>query len=123
MNRPPGYDTGEWLRNLMQQNVCYKITKEGKIIGGFIVIIDFPKTGHNYLGSIFVDPAYQNQGVGSQTLKFIEQKFPAKKWQTMTQEWAILNHHFYEKHGYKKKKEFFDDKEGHMTYVYEKTLQ
>ncbi len=122
MNNPAGYETGEWLRNLMHNALCYKILDDTKIIGGFVVMRDLPKPGINYLGSIFIDPLYQNQGVGSQSLYFMEQAFPAKKWQTMTQAWAQRNRHFYEKNGYQKVKEFYDENEHHTVFVYEKGM-
>jgi GNAT superfamily N-acetyltransferase len=122
MNQPPGYTTGEWLRELMRTTICYKIVKNNSIIGGFVVMEAVPKKGVNYLGSIFVDPTYQNQGVGSQCLRFIERKFPVKKWQTQTQDWATRNQHFYAKNGYQKVQEFYDKEEQHTVFVYEKEM-
>jgi GNAT superfamily N-acetyltransferase len=122
-DHPSGYETGEWLRDWLSKGIVYKILKDEDVIGGFIIIVNFPKENWNYLGSIFVDLPYQNQGIGSRTLQFIEHTFPAQEWQTMTQAWALRNHHFYEKNGYTKVKEFYDEKQDHAVYVYQKEMQ
>jgi hypothetical protein len=36
---------------------------------------------------------------------------------------ALRNHHFYEKNGYAKVKEFYDKKRDQVAYVYEKEVQ
>jgi len=120
---PPGYETGEWLRDWLSKGIVYKIVKDVAVVGGFIIIPNVPKKSWNYLGSIFVDLPYQNQAIGSRTLQFIERTFPARTWQTMTQAWALRNHHFYEKNGYTKVKEFYDKKRNQTVYVYEKQMR
>jgi GNAT superfamily N-acetyltransferase len=95
---PPGYDDGEFFRTWLfpyEQSVGYKILYEGEIIGGIIVWI-LPE-GHNILGTIFVGPAYQDRGVGTETWRFIEATYPqTKSWRLATPPWATKNHHFYE---------------------------
>lgn len=122
---PPGYESGDWLRAWLTNGVLYKITQNNTILGGVLIMLSQPKPNWNYLGSIFVDLPYQNQGIGTQTLQFIEQKFPAQRWQTMTQAWAAHNHHFYEKNGYTKVKEFRDHTKDTLVlvYVYEKSTK
>jgi len=94
---PPGYDDGEFFRTWLfpyEQSVGYKIVCAGQIVGGIIVWI-LPE-GHNILGTIFVDPAYQDRGVGTQTWQFIEATYPeTKSWRLATPPWATKNHHFY----------------------------
>ncbi len=101
---PPGYDNGEFFREWLfgyEQTVGYKAVIDGRIVGAVIVwIID---TGNNYLGTIFVDPQYQDQGVGSQIWAHIERTYPdTKSWQLETPSVAVKNHHFYEKCGFRK---------------------
>jgi hypothetical protein len=65
---PPGYDNGDFFRTWMlpyQESVGYKILAGEVLIGGIIVWI-LPES-HNILGTIFVDPVYQDQCVGSKT--------------------------------------------------------
>ena len=95
---PEGYDNGDFFRTWLfpyEESVGYKILWKDKIIGGFIVWI-LPE-GHNILGTIFVDPPYQDRGAGTQTWDFIEATYPeTKSWRLVTPNWATKNHHFYE---------------------------
>ena len=104
---PPGYDNGDFFRQWLlpyDESVGYKIIAGDEIIGGIIVWI-LPE-GHNILGTIFVDPDYQDQGVGQKTWKFIEETYPdTQSWRLGTPSWAIKNHHFYEKCGFEKVEE------------------
>ena len=99
---PPGYDDGEFFRTWLlpyEESVGYKIISKGNLIGGIIVWI-LPE-GNNILGTIFVEPEYQDIGVGTQTWKFIEEKYPeTKSWRLATPTWATKNHHYYKKCGF-----------------------
>ena len=94
---PDGYDNGDFFRTWLlpyEESVGYKILWEDKVIGGLIVWI-LPE-GHNILGTIFVDPPYQDRGVGTRTWDFIEATYPeTKSWRLVTPNWATKNHHFY----------------------------
>lgn len=95
---PPGYDNGDFFREWLfgyEESIGYKIMADGKAIGAFIVwIYDH---GKNSLGTIFVDPDSQDQGVGTRAWQFIEATYPqAKSWRLDTPCWATKNHHFYE---------------------------
>jgi len=100
---PPGYDNGGFFRTWLlpyQESVGYKILSLQILIGGIIVWI-LPE-GHNILGAIFVDPVYQDQGIGYKTWQFIEDTFPeTKSWRLVTPSWAIKNHYYYKKCGFK----------------------
>lgn len=95
---PPGYDNGDFFRQWMlgyQESVGYKVVAEGKVVGGIIVWIF--ENGNNMVGTIFVDPAYQDRGVGSRTWRFIEATYPdTETWNLETPCWATKNHFFYE---------------------------
>lgn len=95
---PPGYDSETVQQRWMREGHYYAIRLEGQIIGG-VIVFDMGG-GHYHLGSIFIDPAYHNRGIGSQTIAFIERTYPAKKWTLDTPDYATRNHHFYEKFGY-----------------------
>jgi GNAT superfamily N-acetyltransferase len=76
------------------------------------------KPGHYNLGRIYIDPDYQNKGIGAQTMKFIESAFrDSQKWTLGTPKLAFRNHHFYEKLGYVR---IGDD--GPDGYIYEKNM-
>lgn len=95
---PDGYDNGEFFRRWLfgcSESQGRTIAAEGRIIGGYIVWIY--ANDHNLLGTIFVDPAYQNRGVAGRTWAFIEAQYPqAKSWTLSTPAWATKNHYFYE---------------------------
>ena len=101
---PPGYDNGEFFRKWLlpyQESVGYKILAGETLVGGIIVWI-LPE-GNNILGTIFVDPDTQDRGVGQGIWKFIEETYPdTKSWRLGTPSWAIKNHHFYKKCGFKR---------------------
>jgi GNAT superfamily N-acetyltransferase len=99
---PPGYDDGGFFREWLlpyDESVGYKISSGGDLIGGIIVWI-LPK-GNNILGTIFVDPDWQDRGVGQKTWIFIEETYPdTSSWRLGTPAWATKNHHFYQKCGF-----------------------
>lgn len=95
---PPGYDDGEFFRKWLfgfEESIGYKLLWENRIIGAIIVWVF--EHANNQVGTIFVDPAYQDRGVGSQTWQFIQQTYPdTKSWKLETPTWATKNHYFYE---------------------------
>jgi RimJ/RimL family protein N-acetyltransferase len=98
---PPGYNSEKWQSKMMRMGKYYKILDDYRIIGG-IVIFD-KGNGHYYLCRIFIEPDYQNQGIGAQAIEFIEKTFPqAKRWTLDTPQWNKRTQHFYEKMGYVK---------------------
>lgn len=52
-----------------------------------------------HLAVIYIDPAYHNRGIGTQTIEFVKRTYPAKKWTLDTPDYATRNHHFYQKFG------------------------
>jgi GNAT superfamily N-acetyltransferase len=95
---PDGYDNGDffrkWLFGYAETN-GYKVLNQGQIVGGIIVWI-LPD-GHNIIGTVFVDPALQNKGMGTRLWQFIEARYPqTKSWRLSTPSWATKNHYFYE---------------------------
>lgn len=94
---PTGYDNGDFLRKwgLDPGSNAYKISEDGKPIGGVIVWIN-SKTHVNHLGCIFLDVNRQNNGTGKIVWEFIEQEYPETvKWCTETAAFSRRNHHFY----------------------------
>lgn len=136
---PPGYDDGSFLMRWGftgdDQNppgLLYKILIDReigeKLVGAFIVFIGekLGSPGNNTLGTIFIDPEWQDRGFGSQALQYMFVEFPAKRWRLGTPEWATRNHHFYEKNGFVKVQEVWDPeldegKGGAYSYIYEKS--
>ena len=96
---PPGYDDGEFFRTWLlpyKESIGYLIFSEQTMIGG-IIVWSLPE-GHNILGTIFIDPDYQDLGIGQKSWQFIEGVYPqTKSWRLATPAWAVKNHHFYQK--------------------------
>lgn len=112
---PLGYDSVSWQEEMMQNCEYFKLLYNGEIIGGALIFIESNQV-HN-LGRIFIDPNYQNQGIGKKVMKEIEGSFPdSTKWWLDTPSWSVKNHHFYIKCGFTKVRE-----EGDL-YIFEKTI-
>jgi GNAT superfamily N-acetyltransferase len=96
---PPGYSSEQRQRRMMRVGDYYKILVGDQIVGGLIV---FRKAPREYeLGRIFVDPDYQNQGVGTQAMEFLWEGYPlAKRWTLDTPAWNRRTRHFYKKVGF-----------------------
>jgi RimJ/RimL family protein N-acetyltransferase len=106
---PPGYKSDVWQIRMMSRGHYYKIilaedsdqglVRRDRIIGGFFVFQN--SFGDCELGRIFIDPEYQNQGIGTQAMAFMEAAFPdAQRWTLGTPRWNLRTQHFYEKAGY-----------------------
>ena len=94
---PEGYDDGSFLRKwgLDPNSTAYKISRDGKVIAGLILWIN-PKTNVNFLGTIFIDPVFENQGLGKKIWDFVETEYPdTVKWCTETPIFSRRNHNFY----------------------------
>jgi ribosomal protein S18 acetylase RimI-like enzyme len=104
---PPGYDSVAEMRHKIRQDECYKIVEGGQCVGGIIVFV--LGEGHYHLDVIFLDPAYQNRGIGTQAMQFLEETYPARWWTLDTPQWAVRNQHFYEKLGYVREREHEHD--------------
>ena len=76
-------------------NVTYRITIDGKNVGGVILKID-KKTQHDHLEILFVIPEKHTKGIGHAAWKQIEEMYPATKiWETCTPYFEKRNIHFY----------------------------
>ncbi len=96
---PPGYRSAPWQARMMRLGRYFKVLAGRRIIGGMIVFAQGP--GHYELGRIFIEPEFQNQGIGTQALGFLWRAFPfARRWTLGTPAWNARNHHFYEKQGF-----------------------
>ena len=113
---PPGYKSAQWQARMMRIGQYYKVLVDGRLAGGLIV---FRKAPQEYeLGRIFVDPDFQNQGVGTKAMEFLREEFPlAKRWTLGTPAWNRRTRHFYEKVGFV---EIGED--GHGGILFEKRI-
>ena len=99
MDGPPGYDSLDWNMHWIQNTPYYKILFNGRIVGGLLLF--HMSDDHFEVGRIWVDPEYQNQGIGQAAMEaMFNLHLDVKKWTLGTPSWAIRNQHFYEKMGF-----------------------
>ena len=104
MEGPPGYNSVKWNTHWLENTPCYKILFNGQIVGG-LILFDLGEDQFE-VGRIWVDPDYQNQGIGQAAMREMFTRHPlVKKWKLGTPSWAIRNQHFYEKVGFVKVRE------------------
>ncbi|AKB51669.1 hypothetical protein MSBRW_2416 [Methanosarcina barkeri str. Wiesmoor] len=122
---PDGYDNGDFLRKyaLHPASQAYKVSKDGKPIGAVIVWIK--ENNVNFLGNIFLDPEFQDKGLGLIIWRFIESKYPGTvKWYTDTPGFSRRNHNFYvNKCGFKVVKIENPRDKYNGTYILEKQMK
>jgi len=117
---PPGIEGIQWHEEKINDGNYYKILFDDQIVGA-MKIYD-KDNGHFHLGALFIDPIFQNQGVGSEAMYFLNKTFnQAGRWTLDTPYKNYRNHYFYEKHGFKKIDEFKPESDKAFTlYLYEK---
>ena len=98
---PPGYNSLEWNSHWIEKTPYYKILFQGRVVGGLIL---FPMGEvHTEVGRIWVDPEYQNRGIGQAAMRAMFDLFPGvTKWTVGTPAWAERNRYFYKKVGFVK---------------------
>lgn len=94
---PPGYDTGEFLREWAVGNPSAWQAADGDRVVGVVVV--FPGAdGHHRLGCLFIDPEAQRRGYGGKMWDLVWDRFPqAVTWTLDTPESEVSNHVFYER--------------------------
>lgn len=94
---PEGYDDGSFLRKygFDRMSTQYKILLDQKVIGATILWLD-EKNQRGFLGCLFIDVPFENQGIGAAVWQKIETLYPnIKVWGTETPAFSVRNHHFY----------------------------
>jgi GNAT superfamily N-acetyltransferase len=96
---PPGYDSADWQAKVMRFGDYYKILEGKRIIGGMVVM---RRGAREYeVGRIFLEPEWQDQGIGTRAFGFLWQKYSlAKRWTLDTPAWNHRTRHFYKKVGF-----------------------
>ncbi|ABR34840.1 GNAT family N-acetyltransferase [Clostridium beijerinckii] len=93
---PPGYDDGTFLSKwgLDKKATSYCIYLNDVLIGGTILWIN--DSNENFLGSLFIDPDYEDKGIGTRIWSEIEDMYPnTRAWSTETPIFSHRNHNFY----------------------------
>ena len=102
----PGYGrTYESMKRSIENCIVYKIMVDNIIVGDIIVRDNHDDT--YFLGGLCVIPAYENNGIGQEAMKFLDQRFKyARHWSLETPADKERNHHFYKKCGFHITKEY-----------------
>ena len=102
LDGPPGCTSVTWNRRVIENRkaIYYKVLLGERIVGGLFV---FDRGGREWeLGRIYVDPDYQDRGIGQKVVREMYRLHPeVVRWTLGTPEWATRNHHFYEKMGFR----------------------
>ena len=119
---PPGIESIEWHKEKLNDGNYYKILLDNQIVGAMKIYNK--NNGHFHLGSLFIDPLFQNQGIGSEAMFFLDKNFKeGTRWTLDTPYKNYRNHYFYEKHGFRKVKAFKPEPDNSFTlYLFEKNL-
>lgn len=118
----PAYnESKQAMEGYIKNAIVYKILWDNEIIGD--VIVRKKENGLYFLRVISVIPGYQNFGVGTKALQFIEKDISdAQEWELITPFKSYRNHHFYEKMGYVKVNEYVQSDVLNM-FVYKKQIK
>jgi GNAT superfamily N-acetyltransferase len=98
---PPWLGDDEKILKWMDEKSAFKVSIEGKLVAGFQINVQDPN--NSWLNIIWVSPEEQRKGVGQEIWNYIESTYEKTKiWYLETPEFAVSNHHFYEKLGFVK---------------------
>ncbi len=100
---PPGIMDVEWTRGMIESPECvyYKIMLGVTLVGGVIVAADAEKYPEENFWRVFVEPMYQDRGIGQAAFRQLFRLHPdVKRWRLGTPEFHTKNRHFYERMGF-----------------------
>jgi len=96
---PPLMQTLEEMEQDFQKQVVLKASIDGRIIGS---VRAYVQEGTCYIGRLIVHPNFQNQGIGKQLMRAIEEHFTkADRYELFTGQKSERNLYFYQKLGYR----------------------
>ena len=117
----PKFEKMEKISYKIKNHYYYKIILDRVIIGGAHVY----KKGdcHYYINRVFIDPDFENLGIGKKIMEFIENEFSdAKIFSLETPHKSFKNHYFYEKLGYARTGKIEEISENLSLIYYEKSI-
>ena len=102
---PPGIMDVERTSEMIASPECvyYKILLGEHIVGGLIVAAEAEKYPEENFWRIFVEPMYQDRGIGQAAFRLLFRLHPGvKRWRLGTPEFHTKNRHFYERMGFRR---------------------
>ncbi|MGI6453698.1 MAG: GNAT family N-acetyltransferase [Syntrophomonadaceae bacterium] len=92
------------IQYAINNHIYYNILDGHLIIGGIHVVKQ--NCFRFYLDKLYLYPKYQNKGIGTKAMEFIERQYPqATLWTLHTSSQNRKNQYFYEKIGYQRVRE------------------
>jgi len=107
--------TPERVSELAQERKMYVATYKGEVVG------TVSRDG-NKVFTMFVNPDFSAQGIGSKLMDYIEQLAASEKYEYMETGASITAHDFYRKRGYKDIRETMTEIAG-LNYILQKPLK
>lgn len=113
-SKGPPHTSYAWTRRVIgrvngefddSSSAFYKVFLGDSLIVGGLFVVDRPDLGVGEwrCEGIYVDPDYQNRGIGQEVLRAMYRRHPdVVRWCLGTPEYAVANHHFYERMGFTK---------------------
>lgn len=111
-SKGPPHTSYAWTRKIIEHvngesdesaSTFYKVfLGDSLIVGGLFVVVR-PDLGQGEwrCEGIYVDPDYQNRGIGQEAFRAMYRHHPdVVRWSLGTPEYAVGNHHFYERMGF-----------------------
>lgn len=93
-------ETEENMADMIRTAIVHKIVVDGEIVGD--IIVRNRGNGTFYLRTLSVIPRFQNLGIGTKAMEFIEADHPdATVWTLITPKTSDRNRHFYEGLGFR----------------------
>lgn len=105
----PGYASVDMQKYHMWDKRYYKIIYNEVLAG--VLLISYTGREHARVDRLYINPIFQDKGIGSKVINLMEEMYPMVKiWTLDTIQKSIRNHCFYEKNGYVKVGEDEEDR-------------
>jgi N-acetylglutamate synthase-like GNAT family acetyltransferase len=119
---PPGIESLKWHQEKINNGIYHQIQKDGNLVGG--IYITSQSNSEMKIEFLFLSPDYQGRKIGATVMALVEDDYKeVKKWFLLTPNKDFRNHHFYEKHGFRKVGELRPDENSDFKlFQYEKEI-
>lgn len=87
----------EEIRSVWLPSARTLVWEESGVAVAFVSLLE-----DEYIGALFVSPAFQNQGIGSKLLAFLQQELSRLRLQVFTKNISAVS--FYQRHGFAEEK-------------------
>ena len=107
--------TGSFIQKMAEERTFLVAEKNEEIVGTATL-------KNNYIGTVFIHPEFQSQGIGTQLMKKVEHLAKSRGLKNLTLDSSITGLGFYKRRGYEQKEDIQDENYG-KTYRMEKRIK